>query len=331
MKNKPIPKRSNSFIRPLIRAILGVIFGLIAASLLTCHRTTNTPASNFVTPEPVILAQSELNELSGLASSTIKTNVLWGLNDSGNGNYLFAFDKNSGADLGKIEVKGVINVDWEDLAAFTIDGQHWLLIADVGDNYAERQLAHLWLVPEPQANAQGQYAGAVQPAADIAYRYPEGARDVESVDVDVPGRQIIIISKRDPLPRIYSLPIVTASPATVLIPEFLGDIPQLGRPSALDRIRFGQQAEWRFQPTALDIQALPDGSQNILLLTYKQAYLFNKQPQQSWSAILGGIPKILSTPELPQAEALAFDQDNLSYWLTSERLPTPLYRLPIHE
>jgi len=277
------------------------------------------------------LAQTELSELSGLAASTLSNNVLWGVNDGGHGGYLYAIDKHSGANLGKLQVSGVVNVDWEDLAAFSIDDQHWLLIADVGDNAAERQLAHLWLVAEPQADAQGHYASSVQPVADIAFRYPDGARDVESVDVDIDKRQIIIISKRDLRPRIYTLPLLTSNPTEVMEAQYLGEVIHLEQPGLTDRIRFGSQAQWRAQPTALSIQTHANGSHDILLLTYKQTYWFNKQSQQSWAEALASRPVILPIPELAQAEALTFDQDTHSYWLTSERLPTPLYQLPINK
>jgi hypothetical protein len=39
-----------------------------------------------------------------------------------------------GAALGQVSVNGARNRDWEDLAAFTHDGNPHLLIADTGDN-----------------------------------------------------------------------------------------------------------------------------------------------------------------------------------------------------
>ncbi len=306
------------------------MLGILIMALATCHRDGKPADPVQSAGEAVILAETELDELSGLAGSTINSRVLWGINDSGNASRLFAFDKHTGADLGNVEVSGVVNVDWEDMASFVLDGQHWLLIADIGDNDAVRQLVHLWLVPEPLADAQGRYAGSVRPAADIAYRYPLGARDAESAGVDVTGREIIIISKRDPMPRIYTLPISTVSPAAVLEARFVGELTQLEQPDWLMRVRLGERAKWRSQPTAMDIQSLPDGRQRLVLLTHMQAYLFDKQPQQSWQAALQGEPGILPIPELRQPEALAFDQHLTShYWLTSERLPTPLHKLPL--
>lgn len=329
MKHKPTPPASTGAYPTRWHPLWWLLLGAGIAALVRCHSLPQNQRFDADFPAPATVAQTQLDELSGLAASTRDPHVLWAVNDSGNGNQLFAIDKRDGDDLGRVELSGVVNVDWEDLAAFTKDGRAWLLVADVGDNGAERQLAHLWLVPEPLPEDDGRYSGSIQPKADISYVYPGGARDVESVAVDPSANRIIIISKRDPLPRIYSLPLHTSTPDGVLVAEFLGEITRLEQPTQADRLRFGQRAQWISQPTALDIHTLPDGGQHALLLTYKQAYLFTRQPQQSWADALGAAPVILAMPLLPQAEALAIDQDGRDYWLTSERLPTPLYRLPL--
>ena len=40
-------------------------------------------------------------------------------------------------------------------------------------------------------------------------------------------------------------------------------------------------------------------------------------------------PRPLAFGWLAQAEALAFDRDGRSLWITSERLPAPLIQLPL--
>lgn len=330
MKHKPTPQPVSGSWPGRIHPAVWLLLGAAIATLVRCHSPAEYRPAEAGFPDPVIVAQQALGELSGLAVSTLDSNVLWALNDSGNGNQLFAIDKHNGADLGQVTLDGVVNVDWEDLASFSIDGRAWLLIADVGDNDAERQLVHLWVAREPQPDADGRYQGSIRPAADIAYTYPQGPRDVESVAVDTVGQRIMIISKRDPVPRVYSLPLHTSTPPDgVLQAEYIGEVNQLEQPSNLDRLRFGQRAEWISQPTALDLLNLSDGGQYALLLTYKQAYGFRKLPGQSWADTFAGQPVIVPMPPLPQAEALALDPDGRHYWLTSERLPTPLYRLQL--
>lgn len=339
MNHKPTP---NTLFNPRFRRVLALtalLLAIAAGGLLRCQSTqTNHEArldarldTSQDIPQPVTLAQTELNELSGLAASPSNASVLWGINDSGNASNLYAIDKHTGADLGHVRLEGVVNVDWEDLASFSLDGRSWLLIADVGDNRAVRQLVHLWLVSEPVANSENRYSGSIQPKADIAYVYPEGARDSESVDVDTRNQQIVIISKREPLPRVYRLPLVTSTPDSVLTAEFLGEVPELQQPTLSDELVFGQYASSVSQTTALSIRDLADGGQQALLLTYKQAYLYSKQAGQGWGEVFAQKPTIIAMPRLPQAEALSFDQNENLFWLTSEQLPTPLYAIPLPE
>lgn len=329
MNNKPTANASFSGRSQRLLALSGIILAIIAGGLLQCQSTQTSRTTSPNIPEPVTLAQTDLNELSGLAGSPSNPSVLWGVNDSGNASVLYAINKHDGTDLGQVALEGVVNVDWEDLASFTLNGRSWLLIADVGDNRAVRQLVHLWLVPEPVADKQGRYSGSIQPKADIAYIYPQGPRDSESVGVDVVNQQIIIISKRDPLPRVYRLPLVTSTPDKVLTAEFLGEVSKLQQPTLSDELVFGQYASSVAQTTALSIRDLDQGRQQALLLTYKQAYLYTRSLDQDWGQVFAQNPQIITMPRLPQAEALSFDQEQNLFWLTSEQLPTPLYAIPL--
>ncbi len=334
MKNKPTPDRPDS---ARVRRITGpglLLLCLASTVLLQCQPLTleaDRQPDTGAFQQPLTVANPGLNELSGLAGSTRRAAVLWALNDSGNASQLFAIDKHTGADLGQITVRGVVNIDWEDLAAFSLHGQHWLLIADVGDNDAVRQLVHLWLVPEPQPDADGHYSGSVQPAADLAYVYPAGPRDAESVAVDVSAGQIIVISKRDRLPGVYQLPLLLSTPDQVLTAELTTRITHLQQPNAADQALFGQYTPWISQPTGLTIRALPNGDQQALLLTYKQLYQYRKTVSTSWAETFSQPPLIVTMPYLRQAEAVSFDQQDDFFWLTSEQLPTPLYRLPLQD
>lgn len=302
---------------------------LLCLSIAGCHSELGQH-SNLSSLAPLTLDEPALNELSGLASSNVRQEVLWAVNDSGNGSELFAINKHTGTTLGTVTVDGVVNVDWEDLAAFEFKQQNWLLIADVGDNSAERQLVHLWLIKEPNANDDGQYNGNIRPTADLVFSYPDGARDVESVDVDVTNQQILIISKREPLPRVYTLPLTTSTPARPLTANYIGQVTQIPQPTAADHIVFGSRSAWIASPTALSVwQDRHSTNQYALLLTYKQAYLYTKDINQSWADTFSSQPKTVPMPVLPQAEALIVDQLHTTFWLTSEKLPTPLYQLPL--
>lgn len=88
-----------------------------------------------------------------MAGSNTRSDLLWVLNDGGSPAALHAVGLD-GADLGRVLLPEIRNVDWEDLATFERDDRSWLLIADVGDNFAMRHHVTLYVVAEPDARAK---------------------------------------------------------------------------------------------------------------------------------------------------------------------------------
>src|SRR5512134_1085479 len=79
-----------------------------------------------------VLLDAQLAEISGLAASRRHRDVLWLHDDGGNPARLFAVTT-GGDRMAALRVDGVTKTDWEDMAAFRLDGRDYLLIADVGD------------------------------------------------------------------------------------------------------------------------------------------------------------------------------------------------------
>ena len=94
------------------------------------------------------LANPQINEASGMASSRLYPAVLWVINDGGDDPMLYAVGTD-GADLGTFRVDGARNYDWEALASFQLLNTAYLLIADVGDNWEQRKSSSLYVVEEP--------------------------------------------------------------------------------------------------------------------------------------------------------------------------------------
>jgi hypothetical protein len=84
-------------------------------------------------------------EASGLARSYLVQGRLWTINDGGSEPLLFAIGEN-GALQGAVRLRAGGNTDWEDLASFEQDGKSWLLVADIGDNGAQRRYCTLYIV-----------------------------------------------------------------------------------------------------------------------------------------------------------------------------------------
>src|SRR5690242_9609799 len=90
-----------------------------------------------------VLSDPDLDEVSGLAASRAHAGIYWAQNDSGNGAKVVAM-KADGSRVATLTVAGAENVDWEDLDAFDLDGKHYLMIADTGDNGGIRKQLTLY-------------------------------------------------------------------------------------------------------------------------------------------------------------------------------------------
>ncbi len=84
-------------------------------------------------------------ETSGIISGVNST--IWTHNDSGGKTILYQIDTN-GVIFRKLFVKGVKNVDWEDLAN---DYQGYIYIADIGNNRNNRKNLQIFKIPHPDS------------------------------------------------------------------------------------------------------------------------------------------------------------------------------------
>jgi hypothetical protein len=264
-----------------------------------------------VVGEPVLvgnLANQQISEASGLASSRLYPGVLWIINDGGNDPLLYTIGID-GSDLGNFRVEGASNDDWEALASFRLQDTAYLLIADVGDNWEQRKTCTLYVVKEPIITATGL---GNQPLIGIAWQihftYEDGPHDCEAVAVDTANLRILLLTKRSLAPVLYELPLKPADPGTTALARRLTTIPHFS---------------W---PTAMDIA--PDGL-SAVVLTYNNAYLFSRSQKEDWAAAFNKRPRPLNFNQLNQQEAICFGFYGKSVYVTSEQLPAPLVRIDL--
>ncbi|MEO5566484.1 MAG: hypothetical protein ABIR05_07490, partial [Luteimonas sp.] len=123
-------------------ALAGVLVAAVAALAAGC-----SAAPPFAQISGLML-DAQLDEISGLAASHRHADTLWMLNDGGNAAQVYAVGSRGGK-LATLRIVGVDNTDWEDIAAFELDGQHYLLVADTGDNGGLRKTLQLHVIAEP--------------------------------------------------------------------------------------------------------------------------------------------------------------------------------------
>ncbi|MEM8815077.1 MAG: hypothetical protein AAGE85_04580 [Pseudomonadota bacterium] len=270
------------------------------------------------------LEDQRLVEVSGLVSSGRDEDLLWMLNDGGAEPVLHATDLR-GRTRGELVLETAHNRDWEDLAAFELDGTPFLVAADIGDNFGRRDALTLYFVAEPAQESGGKLSA--KPAWSVDFSYPDGARDAESVAVDPDEERVYVLSKRDLPPRLYSLPLRAPETQTAkLTARYLGPVNSLPAPPEQDIAAAGRTLDWHWQPTAMDFSG--DG-RYAAILTYRAVYLYPRKPGQSWYDALSAQPHRYDIGGILNAESMGFAADGRSVLITVERLHAPLFQVDL--
>lgn len=263
-------------------------------------------------PSDAKLSSPAVDEASGLAASRATDGFLWMINDSG-GTPEIHLAQSDGTPRGAVTVADTRNIDWEDLAAFSLDGKHFLLIADTGDNGSKRESVTLLIVREPKLPADGEsLSGKVPVAWKINFTFEDGPRDCESVAVDVENGKIILISKRTNPPDVYELPL---KPAENVIARKIGSTET--KSPGIVSIPFANQ------PTGLDISAC---HRMATVVTYYGVFLFRRAEEESWAEAFAKKPDFLGAHGLQQAESVAFSRDGKGIFAVSEKANSPVVR-----
>lgn len=310
--------------RPVNRLFLFYFFFFVAPSVVALD-LADLPSSSFNKAEIVgSIQHSKLRELSGLNRSGVQQGRLWGINDSGAKPQLFALDE-QGKNLGVFDITGAINYDWEDITILKIEETDYIVIADIGDNLARRRDYTLYFIPEPKelpADPTSQHSLPV--AFHWTFQYEDGARDAESIAYDSFDNQLLILSKRDVPPKLYSLPLNTTLPSDKRIAREIAVATAIPQPNWSYLIKQPITGSFASFPTAMDIS--PDGTR-LAVLTYRFAYLYHRQPEESWADVIEQTPQRIVFPALMQAEALTFDYSGEALFISSEFSHAPLVRI----
>jgi hypothetical protein len=291
-----------------------VIMRLLLIPLLAICPLVAEPAFR-IQPDPPRLLSPAINEASGLAVSPSDDGFLWLVNDSGGTPevHLVATD---GTARGSVMIDAA-NRDWEDLAAFTLDGKPHLLIADVGDNGSSHKRVTLHIVREPVLPAAGKsLTGKVSTAWKIEFTFEDGPRDCEAVAVDAAARKIILISKRTEPSVVYELPLRP------------GKHPVARRIGTTAALASGVKLPFGRQPTGMDISA---DNRLAAVVSYLGVFLFKRSPEQTWAEAFGEKPEFLGPHGLKQAESVAFSPDGRTIFAVSEKVNSPIIRFAAAE
>ncbi len=309
-----------------------ILMGIIMSGTVYCSDTkmrqiTSREKETSATEHLGNLEHRAINESSGLAVSRRTPGIMWTHNDSGGLPRLFV-STIEGRHLAIVNVRGASNRDWEDMASYSFDGKDWLLIADVGDNRAVRKQYILYIIEEPEIDLNRENQILEAPVAEkIRFVYEDGARDCEAVGVDTVLRQILLLSKRDVPPVLYSLPIRSEGDDPIIAKRLVA-VSKIPRPTAEDIADDPRYGKYRSMPTAMDVNR--NGTLAIVI-TYKDAYKFRRNMGKTWEESFVETPRILPLPKRRQGESGCFSAEGQAVFVGTEGRPAPIWRIPLNK
>jgi hypothetical protein len=314
---------------PFVISIIS--FSLLSLSLAAIQAPTEAPrtvranhigvdSGGYGAPVHLVnLENQSIKESSGIAASRRNAGIFWTHNDSGDGPFIYAFDR-QGKHRGVWRVTGAKALDWEDMAIGPGPrrGRSYLYLGDIGDNSKKRGQITVYRVAEPQVNPKDSSSTAQNPldteAADvIRLKYPDGKYDAETLLIHPFTGDLYIITKVMGAPaRVYKLR-APAPKSGVSTLSYVGEL------------RFPNQFLGFITGGAIS----PDGRRVVicdylgaceLILPGKRGVAFDEIWKQSSLPVdIGGFPGVRR-----QGEAICYRADGLAILATSEGLPCPL-------
>lgn len=270
-------------------------------------------AFQYLDPVPLCtIADGRLTEISGIAPSRLRDGLYWLHNDSGGEARLFAVDS-TGRTRATVTLIGAANRDWEDIASVWRDGQAWLYVGDIGDNGARREFVTVYRLLEPAVAAEVGEEALQLPAEAARFRYPDEARDCEALIVDPRDGAVVLVEK-------------SGNSAGVYRAAWPGD----GGETVLERIA-SVRPPFEFSLLRMITAAdLHPGGGRLLLRTYGAVLEYRISNPDSLSSAFPGIPRVLPTPGLTQAEAVCYRRDGRDILTTTEGARPPLVVIRRH-
>lgn len=285
------------------RNTFSVWYILTISLLASCYRMPQNEVNHQMVKDSLyytnpitlgILSDPQMDEISGIVSTTGISDHLWAHNDNGDKARLFLINLR-GELIQTVTLDGVKNRDWEDIASFkdTHNGKTHLYIGDIGDNDAKYSFCQVHIIEEP-AYKPSSLPTIVTPIKTITYTYPDGPRDAETLMVDPQNGDIYIITKREQKVGIYKIAYPYQSGS--IVATKLAELPYkyiVGGDIARDRSA-------------------------MIIKDYEKIYYFSLSTNQKIDEAL------LTTPYLPpyfiepQGESIAWASDSKTFYTLSE-------------
>lgn len=288
-------------------------------------RRSTTPATRAGSyGQPTQLARLKdpaLTESSGIVASRTTPGVYWTHNDSGDGPFLYSFDR-LGKSRGVWRISGAAARDWEDIAAGPgpLRKRSYLYVGDIGDNRQDRSTIVVYRILEPTITSEDAQSTKLKPRIidafeSIQLRYPDGKHDAETLLVHPSSGDLYVVAKELwGKARVYkaTAPLDTGKTITMVlvggikIPSLLGGF-----------------------VTGGDIS--PDG-RRVALCDYLHGYeiVLDDRDSGEFDAIWKQPIKTIDLGSRKQGEAVCYRLDGKALLTTSEGARSPLIEVVRH-
>jgi hypothetical protein len=271
------------------------------------QKKTKPSAPLNLTVNPTVLGivqAASINEASGLAASKALPGHYWTHNDSGGEPEVYLLD-NTAQLVSVVQLKGVSNRDWEDIAEGIgpVPHQQYVYVGDIGNNAHLDVHTHIYRFPVPAQLPGKQFT--VKPDV-LKIKYPDGPRDAESLMIDPIGNSIYIISKREKQVKLYKVPSLHFKDGDKVKLKEVGTLPY----------------------TWITAGEISQDGHHIIIKDKSNIYYWHRKQGETVETAMSRPATILPyIPEI-QGEGLTFKTDNTGYLTISEGKRPALYFYP---
>jgi len=283
-------------------ALCLLFFGLPLLEACWSHGSQSKPGNDQETcdigagVESGQMDDKDVEEASGLAYSRNQAGILYTIVDKGGPAIVFALNE-AGDKVADLNLDGIENTDFEDIATTVIDGESFILVSDTGNNDHDRDPLNIFKFKEPETAED--MTVPQDSIEQFEVRYEGFSYDCEALAVDESTGDWFMFTKdrENSISEVYRYPFPQSVDNNPFTLEHVATLPL-------------------FWITGADIS--PDG-QTLVLTNKEEAYKYDKIAEQSWTEFLTSHPEpscLLKLEEEEQREAIAITENGI--WTTSE-------------
>jgi hypothetical protein len=247
------------------------------------------------TPQLFPVNSGLIDEASGLAASHRNPGVLWVIEDSFRPTALHLLGTD-GKYLKSIGIKGSINRDWEELAVSKDpkDGQVYLYIGDIGDNFGLFNEYTILRALEPASGTTDSLT-----MTSFRFKYSDGRHNAEAFVVDPINGDIYLFTKTNTTCGVY----------------------RIAAPLKSDQITITQKI--RELPHD-QVTAACVNQKELLIKNYKQIWIYPRYEAESVQASFQNQAVLVDYVQEQQGEAITFSHLSDGFYALSEKVNAPV-------